>query len=142
MRSLHSDNTHATWWWQAMVWCKWKFWFVVWYVRHHAWLQQMGWATKHSWWYWCQQWIHKWTYQTRFIYWQMSSLNVGRLKPIISPFITGYYFLQYMFNKQIYFLLFCTCKFISIVKKHYHLYTWSDIRDNNLYTWHFIQLGK
>ena len=36
--------------------------------------------------------------------------------PIIPRFITGHYFLQYMFNKFLYFILFCTCKVSSITR--------------------------
>ena len=43
--------------------------------------------------------------------------NIGYLKPIISPFITGYYLLHYMFNKLICLMLFCTFEASTITRK-------------------------
>ena len=42
----------------------------------------------------------------------MSNLNTGCLKPIISPFITGYHFLHYMFNKLM--CSFILCYFVHL----------------------------
>ena len=42
---------------------------------------------------------------------------MGRLKPIISPFITGYHILQYMFTKLIHLMLFCTFEASTIARK-------------------------
>ena len=39
------------------------------------------------------------------------------MKPIISPFITGYHILQYMFNKFIHLMLFCTFETSAITRK-------------------------
>ena len=46
----------------------------------------------------------------------MSNLDTGRLKTIIPPFITEYHFLQYMFNKFLYLILFCTLEASSITR--------------------------
>ena len=77
----------------------------------------MGRSTNHFQRYKYQQWVSKRTYRTWFLYWQTLNLNTGRLKPIISPFITGYYFLHYMFNKLMYLMLFCTLEANSITRK-------------------------
>ena len=42
---------------------------------------------------------------------------MGHLKPIISPFITGYHFIHYKFNKIIYLVLFCTLVASTITRK-------------------------
>ena len=52
-----------------------------------------------------------------FLFWQLSNLNTGRSKPIISPFVTGYHILQHMFNKFIHLMLFCTFWVSTIAKK-------------------------
>ena len=43
--------------------------------------------------------------------------HTGRLKPIFSPFSTGFHFLQYMFNKLVYLILFCIFEASTITSK-------------------------
>ena len=47
----------------------------------------------------------------------MSNINTERSKSIISPFITGYHFLYYMFDKLLYLMLFCTFGASTITRK-------------------------
>ena len=49
--------------------------------------------------------------------WDDSPIVLKDSKPIISPFITGYHFLHYMFNKLIYLILFCILEASTITRK-------------------------
>ena len=52
----------------------------------------------------------------QFLYVQISNITTGCLKPIILRFITGYSFLQLMFNEFLDFILFYICKVSSITR--------------------------
>ena len=47
----------------------------------------------------------------------LTIINMGRSKPIISPFVIGYSILQYMFKELIHLLLFCTFEASTIARK-------------------------